>query len=230
MNNNQKISISVKSGIRGMGNIASVYYNGAKELPKDVGSYSITIDLEEGDSFPSHNKLNMGTLTIKKAQIDVSAQNKEIVYGQEMPELTFESSGFVEGESFKITAGLNCSYVKWQDIGEYNIDIDVSSMSHKNYFFVGVQGKLKVNKGSFDMGTVSFSDETFIYDSKVKSLAITGDLTPGVSVSYNNNSRRNVGSQKVEAVINVNYNYNDIPVPGNILISNYYYYNYYSKW
>lgn len=64
-------------------------------------------------------------------------------------------------------------------------------------------------KGDYDMSGVSFNSAIFGYDGHAHSLAITGSLPSGVSVSYVNNSRTNEGSQTVTANFSTsNSNYN----------------------
>src|SRR5690606_35393107 len=48
---------------------------------------------------------------------------------------------------------------------------------------------------------VTLEEGSFEYDGTAKSLAITGTLPAGTSVSYGNNSRTDVGSHEVTATI-----------------------------
>ena len=48
---------------------------------------------------------------------------------------------------------------------------------------------------------ITFEDKSFVYDGNPKSLAITGSLPIGTSVSYVDNSRTEVGTQEVTATI-----------------------------
>ncbi|PPK99905.1 Ig-like domain-containing protein [Parapedobacter indicus] len=56
---------------------------------------------------------------------------------------------------------------------------------------------------------ITLEDESFVYDGTAKSLAITGDLPPGTSVSYTNNSRTGAGTQEVTATVSGD-NYEDL--------------------
>ena len=58
----------------------------------------------------------------------------------------------------------------------------------------------RVAKGDYDMSGVSFPSGTYTYDGNPHSLSISGTLPADVSVSYENNSRTNAGSQTVTAV------------------------------
>ncbi len=58
---------------------------------------------------------------------------------------------------------------------------------------------------------ISFAGATYTYDGTKKSIAITGDLPDGVSVSYENNGKINAETYVVKAIFTVNGNYNAIP-------------------
>ena len=69
-----------------------------------------------------------------------------------------------------------------------------------------------VAKGDYNMNGVTFPNGTFTYDGNSHSLAISGTLPSGVSVSYSNNGRTNAGYQTVTANFSTNNsNYNAPP-------------------
>ena len=50
-----------------------------------------------------------------------------------------------------------------------------------------------IGKATYNMSGVTFSDATYWYDSKLHVIEIVGELPNGVTVSYENNSKRDVG-------------------------------------
>jgi len=61
---------------------------------------------------------------------------------------------------------------------------------------------LTITKASIDdVSDITFVDGSFVYDGTAKSLAIAGTLPTGTTVSYENNSRTEVGTQEVIATI-----------------------------
>ena len=62
-----------------------------------------------------------------------------------------------------------------------------------------------------DVTGITFSGQTLTYDGQEHSLAISGTLPSGVSVSYQNNGKTNAGEYDVVAHFTVNGNYNDVP-------------------
>ena len=66
-----------------------------------------------------------------------------------------------------------------------------------------------VSKANYDMSGVSFENKVAIYDGEEKTIAVSGALPTGVSVSYENNARTNAGEQTATAIFtgdSVNYN------------------------
>ncbi len=61
------------------------------------------------------------------------------------------------------------------------------------------EAKITVTPASYNMGTVSFSNKSFIYDKQPHSIFIDGVLPEGVTVSYENNEHTEIGEYKVTA-------------------------------
>lgn len=84
-----------------------------------------------------------------------------------------------------------------------------------NYESVELSATLTIEKASYDVSSIEFNDETFVYDGNPKSIALTG-LPDGVSVKYKigereGNSATNAGTYRVVAsFLSDNPNYNSI--------------------
>ena len=96
----KEASVTVKSGITGMGNITVKYFdsNGKKltNPPTDIGIYTVKIDVESGESYGSINNLtdsNKWKFEITAANPTTSNLNKtpstNAVYGQKLADLNF---------------------------------------------------------------------------------------------------------------------------------------------
>ena len=70
---------------------------------------------------------------------------------------------------------------------------------------------IRVAKATYDMTGIVLNGGQFTYDGSAKSLAITGTLPEGVTVSYDNNGKVDAGTYEVVAHFTGNSNYNDIP-------------------
>ncbi len=131
-------------------------------------------DLPEGVSYVPNTKLLKGTpkeagyfvfyingiklsLTISKAPMTVTAENKTKMYGEDNPELTFtyntadltsvdtnglDSEGFLSG---LVAPQLSCDADAMTEFGE-EVDIVISGGESDNYYFVYENGVLEVNE------------------------------------------------------------------------------------
>ncbi|MDE6758566.1 MAG: hypothetical protein K2J89_04735, partial [Clostridia bacterium] len=70
---------------------------------------------------------------------------------------------------------------------------------------------LTIYKGTYDMSGIVFEDMSFDYDGEAHSIEIQGSLPDGVSVSYENNGKTEIGNYTVTAKFSHEEpNYNDI--------------------
>ena len=96
-----------------------------------------------------------------------------------------------------------------KDVGEYTakvVFIDrYETMPSKEL-------KYKINKANFDMSSVKFEDKKLTYNGKKQKIKVTG-LPAGVTVSYTNNKKKDVGEYEVIAKFALadTKNYNSIP-------------------
>jgi hypothetical protein len=86
---------------------------------------------------------------VGKAELTVTAHNKVRGIGSANPPLTYQISGFKNGQTLGTSgvsgeAFLACAAVPSDPVGDYPITCDVTPMSADNYSFTGVAGTLKV--------------------------------------------------------------------------------------
>uniref|UniRef100_UPI0021C6D64A MBG domain-containing protein n=1 Tax=Parapedobacter soli TaxID=416955 RepID=UPI0021C6D64A len=67
--------------------------------------------------------------------------------------------------------------------------------------------------------SITLEDDTFTYDGYERSLAITGDLPSGASVSYSGNGQTVAGTYEVTAVIDGGANYGDLELEATLTIA-----------
>ena len=82
-----------------------------------------------------------------------------------------------------------------------------------------VEKKFIIEKATYDMSKVIFTDATYEYDGKTHSLVAT-NLPSGVTVTYTNNDKVDAGTYNVIANFKGNSNYNTIPSKNAKLIIN----------
>jgi hypothetical protein len=64
-------SVTPKTGV---GNILKIYYDGSETPPTDAGSFALSADVAQSDSFASAEGISLGTYTVKKAKALCSPQ------------------------------------------------------------------------------------------------------------------------------------------------------------
>ena len=139
-----------------------------------VGPGTCTIYADQaGDAIYDAAPQVSQSLTVEKATLTITAENKTKTYGEENPELTVSYSGFINTDSESdldtpptvTTLATNAS-----DAGTY--PITVSGASDSNYDFSYSNGTLTVNKVAL---TVTANNQTKEYD---------GTVFSGFTVSY----------------------------------------------
>ena len=125
---------------------------------KGTGTTTVTAQQAGNDTYEAFSKGY--ALTVNKAALTISAENKSKVYGDITPNYTVIYSGFKNGESKSILTTqptITCSASKTSNVGIYNII--PSGATAANYNISYVNGTLTVNKAPL---TISAKDYTII--------------------------------------------------------------------
>ena len=136
----------------------------------DAGSYPITLSSADDNNYQITR--NDGTLSIGKAILHVTSENKTRIYGETNPLLTVSYSGFVNGDSedvlnTKPTA--TTTALQSSNAGAYAIT--ATGGIDNNYEFVYTDGSLEVTKSNL---TITAVDKSRKY----------GEMNPELSYSY----------------------------------------------
>lgn len=135
-----------------------------------VGGYPIVPNNGSDDNY-SFNYVS-GTLTIEKAPLIITADNKSRKYGEVNPSFTFQYTGFLNNDTF---LDLNSQPVGHTDaddnshVGSYVIDL--TGAADNNYEIEYVTGQLTIGKAAL---IVTISDASKIY----------GDENPEFTAEY----------------------------------------------
>ena len=138
-----------------------------------VGTYPITITYtkSEGEDDLNITYVN-GTLTITKAPATVKSKNANMNYGDDVPTLEVEYSGFKNNETDTVITtkpSVTTQATKASGVGEY--DISVSGADAKNYELSYENGILTINKAPLTITAKSYTIKrggtlpTFEYES-----------------------------------------------------------------
>jgi len=94
--------------------------------------------------------------------------------------------------------------------GQYEVRATFTD-SNGNYDAAKATTTFTVLKATYDMSGISFVDKTVVYDGASHTIAITGTLPTGVSVSYSaGNTQKNVGEYTITATFTGDSNHNTI--------------------
>lgn len=113
-----------------------------------AGSYAITATQGNLSAQNYTFLFASGHLTIRKAQLNVTADNKTVAYGQQFPPLTYTVTGFVNGDTSSVVTGAPTLGVTGaapgSPPGQYEIGVNALEMKASNYFFHAVDGVLTI--------------------------------------------------------------------------------------
>ena len=169
-----------------------------------LGTFSVSGD---ATNFIADNytlSLVDGTLNITKRVLVVTAENKDIEFGDDMPMLTISYVGFAPGENtsdLDTVPTLSCSYVAGvSPIGKYTIS--VVGGSGTNYQIIAKSGTLAVSKKSVtitaDDGRVTYGNAFNTTNHKYTHNGILSGDT--VNVTYTTNYSAGSGADKTYTI------------------------------
>ena len=166
-------------------NIASLVYTGVAQTPEPAVTYN-NMTLVKGTDFTYSytNNVNVAAATaenaptvtvtgkgnytgtaqkkfdITTAALTVTADNKQVTFGDDAPQYTVSYDGFVNNETNAVLGGtlaFACSYVKNQT-GAGNYDITPSGLTSSNYDITFTKGTLTVYKKHLDHPDIAISN------------------------------------------------------------------------
>ena len=112
-----------------------------------------------------------GTLTVNQAPLMITADDKNVIYGDAVPEYTATYSGWKNNDDKSVVSNLayTCEYAPTSNVGEYTIT--PNSATAQNYAISYTNGKVTVAQAAL---TITAEDKEMIY----------GDEHPEFTVTY----------------------------------------------
>ena len=133
-----------------IGTVTLACSGGAQAAAVSGSPYPITPSAATGGTFTPANyniTYNNGALTVNRAILTVTADNKIMGYGQAVPALTYTINGFVNGENSSVVGGapnLSTTAGPGSPTGTYPITVTQGTLSAANYTFAPQNGTLTV--------------------------------------------------------------------------------------
>ena len=171
-----------------------------------------------------------GNHTVKVALIDKNnykwnnGNSNDLTYSFVINKATYNMEGVVfadktvtyNGTEFSIEAtnlpnGVSVTYENngKTDAGEYVITAKFTGDANNYELIADKTAKLTINKATYNMDGVVFANKTVTYNGGAFSIEAT-NLPNGVTITYENNGKINVGEYTITAKFTGNANYNDI--------------------
>lgn len=128
-----------------------------------AGVHTLSVSFTPADQTNYKNTTASVELTVMKADLSLTADDKQVVYGDPLPSFTYMITGFVNGETVSVVSGspvLTSTAVVGSDAGEYPIVIATGTLAAANYNFQTSNGTLTIHKALL---TVTADDKFAIY-------------------------------------------------------------------
>ena len=161
----------------------------------NAGSLEVTASFT-GDTANYNAIADMtATLTINKATYNMSGISFEnATYTYDGNEKTLAISG-------TLPSGVTVTYTTNTLTNAGSIEVTATFAGDTvNYNAIAdMTATLTISKATYNMSVISFGNATYTYDGSEKTLAISGTLPSGVTVTYTNNGHANAGTYTVTA-------------------------------
>lgn len=193
------------STVSGLGEIKVKYYKDGVAIanPINAGTYTIKISIDAGTNYDSVPEMEIGTFTIEKRQVTITADDKSNAFGDVITNpntyLTYKLSGdsILTSDTDKIQITVksividnlsqdgkitsSVSQTPYEIIVETTITDEITKA---NYNIVTVKGKYTINKATYNLTGITIDNTDIEYTGSGISKNITGTLPEGIDVSY----------------------------------------------
>ncbi len=193
---------------------------GELAISSQVPAGVYTLPIEVKNAFGSAQQ--QFTLTIAKAKLTIRVNDQQIVYGSPLPALTTAITGFVNGDTGSILAGMSLQTTALTGSDAGNYPIVVNGAAAANYEIEVIPGTLTISKAKL---TITANDQEIVYGHALPALTaqisglVNGDVSsdlPGFALQTTANAQSGVGSYGITVTTPLSRNY-DIDVVGGTL-------------
>ncbi len=122
-------------------------WNTALPQAKNAGEYGVYYRVVGDHNHLNYESADAVVVTIAKAALTATADDKSVIYGDDAPEYTVTYEGWQGEDNADVLSGTiayACEYAPTSNVGEYNII--PSGVEAANYAITFVNGKVTVNK------------------------------------------------------------------------------------
>lgn len=178
------------------------YFNTSNEeieKPEDVGVYTAVISFAGNTNYKE--KSISVSITIKNPDyqdVIIALEDIEITYGQAYEVNPTATQGVTADRlTVEYRDSANRVIEKPVQAGNYRIVVSFA-IDHENFLNPATKTvSLTIQKATYDMSGITFTDKEYVYDGTEKSLTIEGILPNGVVPAYTENTLTNPGNIEV---------------------------------
>ena len=194
----------------------------------NAGEYTVYYNVVGDENHNHVTGTNPIVVTIKKAILTITAEDKSVTYGEEVPTYSVAYSGWKAQDNEEVLVGemtFECEYNIGSKVGTYTIYI--SGVEAQNYEITFVSGVLTVSKAEATITTIPNAINDLVYNGEEQKLITEGEANGGKMVySLDGNTfeeniptATNAGEYIVYYKVLGDENHNDIEVANTIVVS-----------
>ena len=194
----------------------------------NAGEYTVYYNVVGDENHNGVEDTNAIVVTIKKATLTITAEDKSVTYGEEAPTYSATYSGWKAQDNEEVLVGeitFECEYNIGSKVGTYTIYI--SGVEAQNYEITFVSGVLTVSKAEATITTIPNAINDLVYNGEEQKLITEGEANGGKMVySLDGNTfeeniptATNAGEYIVYYKVLGDENHNDIEVANTIVVS-----------
>ena len=174
----------------------------------NAGEYKIFYKISKKNYYTEEGCLNV---VINKANITLSLDKKEIIYGEAMPKFNCTIDGNSYGTTF--TYDILCEYEAGRNVGNYDVSIGIKKENYPNFNITTENAELSVQKRKIN---VSIRDKNVIYGDE-----LTNDISYSIENKYQNDNKEDIIKITTDYVVGDEVSNKDRSLSAEIISDNY---------
>ena len=193
----------------------------------NAGEYTVYYKVVGDENHNDVEGTNSIVVTIKKAILTITAEDKSVTYGEEAPTYSATYSGWKAQDNEDVLVGemtFECEYNTNSNVGTY--DINISGVEAQNYEITFVSGVLTVNKADATITNTPNAINDLVYSGEEQTLITEGSAEGGKIVySLDGNTftedvptATNAGEYTVYYKVIGDENHNDVEETNSIVV------------
>ncbi len=145
--------------------------------PKNAGTYYVKASMAVSENYGSATS-NIASFTINKKALTITADNKNITFGDAAPAYTFTATGYVGDDNDSVvTAAFDCTYKQGSDAGTYTITVTADAANYKITCNTGTLTVAKKQLTAADLTASETNPTAKEYDGNTELAGVTYQVT-----------------------------------------------------